>query len=167
MSRPAAWTLHPTPTGQGNISLDPLFLTPFINELTVSGARLDPQQAIVSLTATDPPVGLTGDYHIGTASPAIDGGAGFSNLAVPTPGAQTPNASSILAPCSGTLTQAFPADYDQQFRPQLRTIRVRTPWDIGADELTGVPVNIPLPPLFNWNGAGQLQCSASTVPITP
>ncbi len=38
--------------GQGNVSADPLFVTPFVNELTVSGARLDPQQAIVSITAT-------------------------------------------------------------------------------------------------------------------
>jgi hypothetical protein len=32
------------------------------------------------------------------------------------------------------------SDYDRQFRPQLRTLRVTTPWDLGADELPGVPV---------------------------
>ena len=33
-------------------------------------------------------------------------------------------------------------DYDSQYRPQLRTLQlpVRTPWDLGADELTGVLV---------------------------
>ena len=104
--------LHALPGGQGNISADPLFVTPFINELTVSGSRLDPQQAAVSLTATDPPVGLTGDYHIQTTSPAIDRGAGFSNLAcrgAGQPGAWT-TSGAVLAPCSTaavtTLTSA-------------------------------------------------------------
>jgi hypothetical protein len=256
----------PAPGGQGNIvGADPSFVTPFVNELTVSGSRLDPQQAAVSITGTDPPVGLTGNYHVTAASPAIDRGAGFSNLASPPPGTaggiQTPNNStSILAPCStkavtalfssvgsstapttitvtskagfpttfpffiqidnntntatevlqvtgnganpttqwtvlraqqGTaaaahqagksvrlLTPFYPADFDRQFRPQLRVnARARTPWDIGADELpgTGTPAPRSLtipgsydPPgpgnnvTFNWNGAGQLQCSAST-----
>ena len=65
-------------------------------------------------------------YHVTAASPAIDRGAGFSNLAAIAPAIQTPNGSSILAPCSGTFAQAFPADYDSQFRPQLRSFRVRT-----------------------------------------
>jgi hypothetical protein len=34
-------------------------------------------------------------------------------------------------------------DYDSQFRPQLRTVRILTPWDLGADELPGIPVLLP------------------------
>ena len=153
------------PGGQGNqIGLDPGFVTPFVNELTVSGSRLDPQTAAVTITGADPPVGLTGDYHITAASPAVDRGAGFSNLAAAAPLVQTPNAAAILAPCSGTAAQGYPAYFDRQFRPQIRTLRVRTPWDIGADELAGVGIPIPRTgsPAFNWNGTGQLQCSGST-----
>ena len=248
------------PGGQGNISADPLFVTPFVNELTVAGSRLDPQQAAVTITGQDPPVGLTGDYHLTAASPAIDSGTGFSNLPFPPPatagGIQTPAiATSVLAPCSteavttlssslssggttmtvtskagfpttfpffvqgekttggtevlqvtgsptattwtvvraqqGTsagphasgstirlLSPFYPADFDRQFRPQLRiNAQARTPWDMGADELPGVGTPAPRsltipgtydPPgpgnnvIFNWNGAGQLQCSGST-----
>jgi hypothetical protein len=72
----------------------------------------------------------------------------------------------------------YPADFDRQFRPQLRiNAQARTPWDIGADELPGVGTPAPRsltipgtydPPgpgnnvFFNWNNAGQLQCSGST-----
>jgi parallel beta-helix repeat protein len=250
---------HALPGGQGNISADPGFVAPFVNELTVSGSRLDPQQAAVTITGQDPPVGLTGDYHLTAGSPAIDRGAGFSNLAFPPPstagGIQTPTATSVLAPCStqavttlasslssggttmtvtskagfpttfpffvqgekttggtevlqvtgsptattwtvvraqlGTsggphasgstirlLSPFYPADFDRQFRPQLRiNAQARTPWDIGADELPGVGTPAPRsltipgtydPPgpgnnvIFNWNNAGQLQCSGST-----
>jgi large repetitive protein len=37
-------------------------------------------------------------------------------------------------------------DYDGQYRPQQRTLRIRTPWDLGADELPGIPVLL-APPL--------------------
>src|SRR5262249_25256131 len=78
--------LHAVPGGQGNlIGADPGFVTPFINELTVTGSRNDPQAAAVTITGADPPVGLTGDYHLTAGSPAIDRGAGFSNLAFPAP----------------------------------------------------------------------------------
>jgi large repetitive protein len=169
------------PPALGNVfGADPLFVTPFVLELTVMGSRLDPQTAMVTITGADPPVGLTGDYHIQTASPAVDRGAGFSDLPFVAGGnfaamSQTPGASSILAPCSGTLAQSYPADYDRQFRPQLRVnARVRVPWDIGADELAGTgtpaPRTLAIPgtytqgpdATFNWNGSGQLQCSAST-----
>jgi hypothetical protein len=154
------------PAGQANqIGVNPLFVTPFTLELAVSGSRADPQAAAVTITGQDPPVGLTGDYHITAASPAVDRGAGYSNLAAAAPAVQTPTAAAVLAPCSGTLLQAYPADYDRQFRPQLRSLRVRTPWDIGADELALVPVTIPLTSVavtFNWNNAGHQQCSAST-----
>jgi hypothetical protein len=99
-------TQRALPTGQANIvGADPNFVQPFTLELAVSGSRLDPQQAAVTITGTDPPVGLTGDYHINLLSPAVDNGAGFSNLTAPAPAAQTPNSSSILAPCSGNATQ--------------------------------------------------------------
>jgi Polysaccharide lyase family 4, domain II len=179
--------LHAVPGGQGNTSGDPGFVTPFVNELAVSGSRLDPQQAAVTITGQDPPVGLTGDYHLTlpgtaaarTASVVIDRGAGFSNLAFPAPNTQTPTAGSLLAPCGGTAAQLTggtfaPADYDRQFRPYLwvtAPARQRTPWDLGADELlSSTPLGIPRLAgvgQFNWNGAGQLQCSSSTVPRTP
>jgi hypothetical protein len=121
----------------------------------VVGSRLNPGIAAVQIVDTAPPTGLAGDYHLTAASPAIDRGAGFSNFA-PLGGQPFPNASSIFAPCSGTLVQNFPADIDRQFRPQVRTVRVATPWDIGADELApGVPVPIsPSNPAFPWSCAG-------------
>jgi hypothetical protein len=89
---------------------------------------------------------------------------------------QTQNAPNVLAPCSGTNAQSYPADFDRQWRPQLRVnARVRTPWDLGADELPGngtpnprvlqIPGSYTQGPDVNfvWNGgAAQLQCSAST-----
>jgi hypothetical protein len=137
------------PGGQGNqIGVDPGFAAPFVDELAVSGSRLDPQQAAVTITGADPPVGLTGDYHITTASAGvIDRGVRCSNTAFPTP-------VMALSPCTGTGIQApysgpsllspTPGDYDGQYRPVLRTLRMRTPWDLGADEvLPGVPVILP------------------------
>ena len=163
--------LNAVPADQGNTSGDPNFVLPFVHELTVTGSRLDPQQAAVTITGADPPVGLTGDYHLtapGTpaanaASPVVDRGAGFSDLPFPVLAVtQTPGASSILAPCSGRLGQSYPADFDLQFRPQLRTTRSWTPWDLGADELPGTPLRIPLFGFFNWNNAGHPLCSSST-----
>ena len=135
------------PGGQGNrIGEDPLFVAPFVDELAVSGSRLDPQQAAVTITGADPPVGLTGDYHITTASPAIDRGVRCSNTAFPTPAtALNPcTGLGIQAPYSVSLLSPTPGDYDSQYRPVLRTLRMRTPWDLGADEvLPGVPVILP------------------------
>jgi hypothetical protein len=128
---------RPVPGGQGNrIGEDPLFVAPFVNELTVAGSRLDPQQAAVTITGQDPPVGLTGDYHITTASPAIDRGARCSNTPVP----------ANFAPCTGSAVAAPLVDYDGQTRPQQRiTGRATTPWDLGADELAGTPVVLTTP----------------------
>jgi hypothetical protein len=33
-------------------------------------------------------------------------------------------------------------DYDGQFRPQLRSLRLLTPWDIGADEIPRAAASI-------------------------
>jgi hypothetical protein len=108
------------PPDQGNIvGQDPLFVQPFTLELSVAGSRLDPQRASVTITGQDPPVGLTGDYHLTTASPAIDRGAWWSNF-------PTLNASSITAPR---------VDYDGLWRPVFRTLRFLTPYDMGADEV--------------------------------
>jgi hypothetical protein len=121
------------PDGQGNrIGEDPLFVTPFTLELAVAGSRLDPQAAAVTITGQDPPVGLGGDYHLQTTSPAIDRGVRCSNTPVPANFAACA-AAAIPAP-TGT-----PGDFDGQFRPQQRTARATTPWDLGADELPGVP----------------------------
>jgi hypothetical protein len=141
--------LQPVPGGQGNvIGVDPGFVAPFVNELTVSGSRLDPQQATVTITGQDPPVGLTGDYHListfAVASAALDRGARCSNSPVP----------ANLFGCTGGGIQAptgLPSatnstgggDYDRESRPQRRIFtvgRIPTPWDIGADELPGFPV---------------------------
>ncbi|MEZ0448692.1 SdrD B-like domain-containing protein [Cellulomonas sp. ICMP 17802] len=137
---------RPVPAGQGNISVDPLFVNPIgiTNELTVTGSRLDPQTAAVTLTAGDPPVGLTSDFHLTGASPVVDRGVRCSNTAFPAP-------ATALNACTGggiqapTLSPALGGlgDYDGQYRPMLRTLRVRTPWDLGADELVGVPVVLP------------------------
>jgi hypothetical protein len=127
--------LHAPPANQGNISADPLFVNPIgvTAELTVSGSRLDPQTAAVTITGGDPPVGLTSNYHIQAASPAIDRGVRCSNTNVP-PNLGTCDAAAVAAP-TGT-----PGDIDGDFRPALRTPRFTTPWDLGADELPGIPL---------------------------
>jgi hypothetical protein len=140
---------HAVPGGQGNFTADPGFVTPFVNELTVSGSRLDPQQAAVTITGQDPPVGLTGDYHVATASPAVDRGVRCSNTPFPTPvtalntcvngGIQAPTGTPSATNSTGG------GDYDGNFRPMLRTLRLFTPWDVGADELPGLPIPIPIP----------------------
>jgi hypothetical protein len=123
--------LHAVPGGQGNrIGENPLFVTPFVLELGVSGSRLDAQTAAVTITGQDPPVGLTGNYHLTTTSPAIDRGVRCSNTPVP----------ANLNACSATAIAApagVPGDYDGQLRPQLRSTRFTTPWDLGADEVPG------------------------------
>jgi hypothetical protein len=132
---------------RGNIAgVDPLFITPFIDELTVSGSRLDPQAAAVTITGQDPPVGLTGNYHLqlGLAanqiSAAVDRGVRCSNTAVPPP---APTLALPFGPACSTGAVEAPlgvnADIDGQVRPQLRTLRVRTVWDLGADERPTAP----------------------------
>ena len=133
------------PGGQGNIfGADPLFVATFPLELTVMGSRQDPQRAAVTITGAEPPVESIGDYHLSPGSPAIDRGAGYSNF----PAART--GSSTLAPCSVNASpQPFGADFDRQSRPQLRSLQLLTPWDIGADEVPGI--NLPAVP---WSCGG-------------
>jgi hypothetical protein len=97
---------------------------------------------------------LTGDYHLLPTSALVDRGVRCSNTAFPAP-------ASALNPCSSGAIQA-PAsqpslggigDFDSQFRPMLRSLRIRTPWDLGADELPGLP--LPLPGLFGAIGPGR------------
>jgi hypothetical protein len=127
--------LHGAPAGQGNINADPLFVNPIgvTAELTVSGSRLDPQTAAVTITGGDPPVGLTSNYHIQPTSPAIDRGVRCSNTPVPA------NVVACSAPAVAAPT-GVPGDIDGDFRPMLRSARVTTPWDLGADELPGLPI---------------------------
>ncbi len=135
---------HAVPGGQGNIiGQDPAFVTPFTLELTVSGSRLDPQVAAVTITGADPPVGLTGDYHLQATSALVDRGVRCSNTPFPTPiNALTPCTGGGIQAPSGT-PPAGQGDYDGQYRPQLRTLRLLTPWDLGADELPGLPIPLP------------------------
>jgi hypothetical protein len=62
----------------------------------------------------------------------IDRGVRCSNTPVP----------ANLAACVGAAIAAptgIPGDYDGQLRPQLRSGRITTPWDLGADETTFLP----------------------------
>jgi hypothetical protein len=136
---------HALPAGQGNVvGSDPLFVTPFTPLLTLTGSRLDPQTAAVTITGADPPVGLTGNYHLQGISPLVDRGVRCSNTAVPAPATalNTCTGGGIAAP-SSTLLGGGLGDFDSQYRPQLRSLRTRTPWDLGADELPGIPVPLP------------------------
>ena len=143
--------LAPPGAGQGNITADPGFADPFTLELTVGGARLDAQQASVTITGQDPADGIAGDYHITAGSPAIDRGVRCALMPVPPP------ANAVTAPCTttppaggrgvqapaGAISATNPGggDFDGQYRPQRRiATRPLTPWDLGADELVGVPV---------------------------
>ena len=122
--------LRPVPGGQGNlIGTNPGFVTPFVDELTVSGSRLDPQTAAVTITGQDPPVGLTGDYHLAAGSAVVDRGVRCSNTPVP----------ANLIACSATAVAAPTVDIDGGNRPNIATARLTTPWDLGADERPGVP----------------------------
>jgi parallel beta-helix repeat protein len=139
---------HAVPGGQGNLTADPGFVAPFVNELTVSGSRLDPQQAAVTITGQDPPVGLTGDYHLTVASTGvIDRGVRCSGTPFPAPinalAACTTTNRGIGAPIMLPTTPnnlTGGGDYDSQYRPQLRSLRILTPWDLGADEVPGIQV---------------------------
>ncbi|UQX88809.1 hypothetical protein M6D93_02120 [Jatrophihabitans telluris] len=138
--------LHALPTNLGNISVDPLFINPLgvTAELTVSGSRLDPAVAAVTLTGGDPPVGLTSNFHLQPTSPVVDRGVRCSLTASPAPAtALNPcPAGQIQAPSSAVFLGGL-GDIDGQYRPQLRSFRLRTPWDLGADELVGLPVPLP------------------------
>jgi len=140
---------HAVPGGQGNvIGVNPGFVAPFTLELAVSGSRLDPQQAAVTITGQDPPVGLTGDYHLTTASVGvIDRGVRCSGTPFPAPinalSACTTTNRGIGAPIMLPTTPnnlTGGGDYDREYRPQLRSLRILTPWDLGADEVPGIQV---------------------------
>ncbi|MDF5755579.1 hypothetical protein [Spongiactinospora sp. TRM90649] len=108
---------HPLPGGQGNIvGQNPGFVLPYTLRLAVAGSRLDPQAATVTITGQDPPVGLTGNYHLTPGSPAINRGPLYSNYPAP--------------PGSGTVFASL-VDIDGQIRVPLP---LPTPIDLGADE---------------------------------
>lgn len=101
---------RPLPAAPGNVfGATPSFVQPFTLELAVAGSRLDPQMAAVTIIGQDPPVGLTGNYHLNPGSPAINKG--------PT------TDSGVPAPTN---------DIDGQVRPVTPT---PTPYDLGADEV--------------------------------
>jgi large repetitive protein len=75
----------------------------------------------------------------------VDRGVRCSATPFPAPG-------NALASCTATnrgaqapigtpsATNPGGGDFDSQFRPQLRTLRFLTLWDLGADELPGLPI---------------------------
>jgi hypothetical protein len=142
------------PAGQGNqIGADPGFVDPFTLELTVAGSVLDAQAASVTITGQDPADGIPGNYHITAGSAAIDNGSRCALTPFPAP-ANAVTANCTVAPPAGgrglqaptgtpTATNPGGGDFDGDYRPQRRTARVRTPWDVGADELPGVNVSVP------------------------
>jgi large repetitive protein len=102
----------------------------------------------VTITGQDPPVGLTGDYHLTVASTGvIDRGVRCSGTPFPAPinalaACTTTNrgvgAPIMLPTTPNNLTGG--GDYDSEYRPQLRSLRILTPWDLGADEVPGIQV---------------------------
>jgi hypothetical protein len=155
-STTASTTGFPTdPATNGNlIGVNPAFNTPVATQFSVAPSRLDPQVAAVTILVADPPVSLTGNYHLITTlasnqvSGAVDRGVRCSNQSVPPPAPTT--AAPIGPPCSAGAVEAPFVDIDGQNRvtvvggfqlPMLRTPRVRTPWDLGADE---VPTTSPI-----------------------
>jgi large repetitive protein len=139
------------PANQGNMSAAPGFVgaLPITAELTVSGSRLDPQVAAVSLTAGDPPVGMTSNYHLVNASTVIDRGVRCSLTPFPVPANALTANCAATPPAGGRGIQApsgIPGDIDGQYRPQRRVAatspRARTPWDLGADEVPGTIITL-------------------------
>jgi hypothetical protein len=119
------------------VGVDPLFVNPLGTQFAVAPSRLDAQRASVTITAIDPPVGIQSNYHLQTtqaaASGAIDRGVPCSNTPIP------------ALPVAGLLGCAAPNiaapldDVDGQKRPQTKVFlrALRTPWDLGADEVPG------------------------------
>jgi hypothetical protein len=116
-------------SGQPDRRRTPGFATPFVNELTVSGSRLDPQTAAVTITGQDPPVGLTGDYHLGGRL----GRGGPRRALLDHPGAGQPQR---LAPPRGAGADRIRSTTTADYRPSSYA-RATTPWDLGADERPG------------------------------
>jgi parallel beta-helix repeat protein len=136
------WSLltipHGTPSGSNLIGQNPQFVNPIeTNSRALPGPTTGPGGALqVVIDPPDGPPDVPGDYHLQGSSPAIDRGARCSNTAFPAP-------ANALNPCTGggvAAPSGMNQDIDGNFRPMLRTLRVRTPWDIGADELPGLPV---------------------------
>ena len=97
----------------------------------------------MTITGADPPVGLTGDYHIALptgagrapiaalVSPIIDRGARCTQHAV----RRLQGRGRTTTRASRARIEAPNVDYDGQSRPQLRRCGPHTRWDLGADEL--------------------------------
>ena len=140
------WSLltvpHGTPSGSNLIGQDPLVREP-VRDARPRPARTDDRArgsapgGRSSRRTSRPTRPATITFR--PRSPAIDRGVRCSNTAFPAP-------AGALNPCTGggvAAPSGLNEDIDLQYRPMLRTLRVRTPWDLGADELVGVPVILP------------------------
>jgi hypothetical protein len=132
------WPTNPATNGN-LVGVDPQFVAPFGTQFAIGPSRLDPQRASVTITHQDPPVGIEGDYHLITTlainqiSGAVDRGVRCANTPVPPP---APTVANPNGPPCGAAVQAPSQDIDQEVRPQTRTpLRIRTHWDLGADEV--------------------------------
>jgi parallel beta-helix repeat protein len=126
------------PSGSNLIGQNPQFVNAFeTNAQATPGPTAGPGGPLqVSITPPDGPPDVPGNYHLQGTSPAVDRGARCSNTAFPAP-------ANALSACTGggvAAPSGLNADIDGNFRPMLRTLRIRTPWDLGADELPGLPV---------------------------
>ncbi len=79
----------------------------------------------------------------------LDRGVRCSNASATAPTLTACTNGGIQAPGGGPtpplltpgIQAAVPGDFDSQYRPQRRTTRTTRPWDLGADEIPGVPAD--------------------------
>jgi SdrD B-like protein len=125
---PSPTTGYSNPAGSGNqVGVDPLVVTPFDTTLAFAPWRESVNFVGAIMVAQDlPPTLFTGDYHIPTGSPAVNGGA-----------------PSKVAPILPSPVVVPTTDYDGQSRPSpCGATGSATACDIGADELvSGPPVS--------------------------
>ena len=121
------------------IGVDPGSCTPFILELTVSGSRLDPQTAAVTITGAGPAGRADRRLPPARRRPTV---ASTAACAAPTRRSRADHRPGTCSAHAGAPSRQRRSGGARrlrrcQLRPQLRTLRLRTPWDLGADEVPG------------------------------